>query len=113
VLRLPIAHAEGNYYADDALCAALAADRQIAFRYCDRSGTVLPGANPNGATDAIAGVATRSGAVVGLMPHPERAIERLLGSEDGRLIFESLARWVGDARHRTAAAPIATGAEAR
>jgi phosphoribosylformylglycinamidine synthase I len=108
VLRLPIAHAEGNYYADDTMLDALAADRRIAFRYCDRSGNVLPEANPNGSTDGIAGVANRSGTVVGLMPHPERATERLLGSEDGRLIFESLARWLG-ARRQTGRAPAATG----
>jgi phosphoribosylformylglycinamidine synthase len=71
----------------------------------------LPQANPNGSVDAIAGVANRSGTVVGLMPHPERATERLLGSEDGRLIFESLARWLG-ARHQTRRAPAASAARA-
>ena len=112
VLRLPIAHAEGNYYADAAMRAALAADRQIAFRYCDPSGGVVPGANPNGSTDAIAGLANPSGSVVGLMPHPERASERLVGGEDGRLVFESLARWVGARRH-AGRAPTATGVEVR
>ena len=112
VLRLPIAHAEGNYYADAAMRAALAADRQIAFRYCDPSGGVVPGANPNGSTDAIAGLANPSGSVVGLMPHPERASEGLVGGEDGRLVFESLARWIG-ARHHAGRAPTATGVEVR
>jgi phosphoribosylformylglycinamidine synthase subunit PurQ / glutaminase len=112
VLRLPIAHAEGNYYADAAMRAALAADRQIAFRYCDPSGGVVPGANPNGSTDAIAGLANPSGRVVGLMPHPERASEGLVGGEDGRLVFESLARWIG-ARHYAGRASTPTGVEVR
>jgi phosphoribosylformylglycinamidine synthase len=111
VLRLPIAHAEGNYYADAAILASLAADRQIVFRYCDASGAVLPGANPNGSIDGIAGVANRPGTVVGLMPHPERGAEGLLGSDDGRLIFESLAQWVGS--RRSERAPTVTGAEVR
>lgn len=112
VLRLPIAHAEGNYYADAAIRTALAADRLVVFRYCDSSGAVVPGANPNGSTDAIAGVASRRGTVVGLMPHPERGAEQLLGSEDGRLIFESLARWVGS-RGSAGRTASAAGAEVR
>ena len=112
VLRLPIAHGEGNFYADDAIRDGLNAGRQVVFRYCDASGAVLPGANPNGATDAIAGVADGRGTVVGMMPHPERGSEQLLGSEDGRLIFASLARWVG--RRGPAAQPAgATAAEAQ
>ena len=106
VLRLPIAHAEGNYYADPPTHAALLAHRQIVFRYCDPGGACTPDANPNGAQDNIAGVASASGTVVALMPHPERASERLLGSEDGRLIFESLARWETSRR-----APVGTGTE--
>ncbi len=112
VLRLPIAHAEGNYYADAAIHASLAANRQIAFRYCDSSGAVVPEANPNGSLHGIAGVANRPGTVVGLMPHPERGAEGLLGSEDGRLIFESLARWVGS-RGPTGRTPAVTDAEVR
>ena len=106
VLRLPIAHAEGNYYADPPTHRALLAGRQVAFRYCDASGATGPGANPNGSHDAIAGVASPTGAVVGLMPHPERASEGLLGGEDGRLIFDSLDRWVA------ARPPAAPGARA-
>ncbi len=98
VLRLPIAHAEGRYYVDPATRAALAAHRQVVFRYCDVRGAVTPEANPNGAADGIAGVASPSGAVLGLMPHPERASEAILGSADGRLIFESLARWISTGR---------------
>jgi phosphoribosylformylglycinamidine synthase subunit PurQ / glutaminase len=112
VLRLPIAHAEGNYYADAALRASLAAGRQIVFRYCGPSGAVVPEANPNGSIDAIAGVANPAGTVVGLMPHPERGADALLGSEDGRAIFESLARWVGSCGSAERA-PAATGAEVR
>ena len=100
VLRLPIAHAEGNYYTTAPALALLRARRQVVFRYCDASGSVIPAANPNGACDAIAGLVDARGTVLGLMPHPERASEMVLGSEDGRLIFMSLARWIGD---RTAA----------
>ncbi len=98
VLRLPIAHAEGRYYVDPGTRAELAAHRQVAFRYCDVRGAITPEANPNGAIDGIAGVASPSGAVLGLMPHPERASEEILGSTDGRLIFESLARWISSGR---------------
>jgi len=101
VLRLPIAHAEGNYYAAAPALALLRARGQVVFRYCDASGADVPGANPNGACDAIAGFVNETGSVLGLMPHPERASEMVLGSEDGRLIFTSLARWIGD---RTASA---------
>jgi phosphoribosylformylglycinamidine synthase len=94
VLRLPIAHAEGRYYADPEIRARLSAHRQVAFRYCDAAGTASPGANPNGSLDGIAGLVSVSGTVLGLMPHPERASEDLLGSADGRLIFESLVRWI-------------------
>ena len=95
VLRLPIAHAEGSYYATTPALALLRARRQVVFRYCDASGSDVPAANPNGACDAIAGLINESGTVLGLMPHPERASEMVLGSEDGRLIFMSLARWIG------------------
>jgi phosphoribosylformylglycinamidine synthase subunit PurQ / glutaminase len=94
VLRLPIAHAEGNYYATAPALALLQARRQVVFRYCDASGSDVPAANPNGARGAIAGLANEGGTVLGLMPHPERASEKMLGSEDGRLIFMSLARWI-------------------
>lgn len=93
VLRLPIAHAEGRYYVNEEIRDSLAAGAGVVFRYCDPGGAVRPEANPNGAADGIAGIASPSGAVFGLMPHPERAVEALLGSADGRLIFESLARW--------------------
>lgn len=94
VLRLPIAHGEGNYYAPTSLLDSTATAQQVAFRYCDPAGQVTPAANPNGSLANIAGVCNPAGNVLGLMPHPERAAETLLGSTDGRLIFESAIRWI-------------------
>jgi phosphoribosylformylglycinamidine synthase I len=91
VLRMPIAHAEGNYVCDDATFADLVRHQQIIFRYSDQSGNVTDAANPNGARDNIAGICNRGRNVLGLMPHPERACEDLLGSSDGREVFRSLA----------------------
>ena len=89
VLRIPIAHGEGNYFAEPDVIAQLEADRQIIFRYTDAAGEVGDAANPNGSKAAIAGLCNRTRNIVGLMPHPERACESLLGSVDGRVIFES------------------------
>ena len=91
VLRLPIAHAEGNYVCDDATLAELRREDRIVFRYCDESGEVSEASNKNGSRDSIAGICSRERNVLGLMPHPERACEDLLGSSDGRDIFRSLA----------------------
>ena len=91
VLRIPIAHAEGNYVCDVATLAELQREDRIVFRYCEQSGAVTEAANPNGSRDNIAGICNRSRNVLGLMPHPERACEDLLGSSDGRDIFRSLA----------------------
>ena len=91
VLRLPIAHAEGNYVCDDATLVELQQDDRIVFRYCDPSGNITDAANPNGARDNIAGICNSTRNVLGLMPHPERACEELLGSTDGRDVFRSLA----------------------
>lgn len=91
VLRIPIAHAEGNYVCDDATLAELQREDRIVFRYCEPSGAVTDAANPNGSRDNIAGICNHSRNVLGLMPHPERACEDLLGSSDGRDIFRSLA----------------------
>lgn len=90
VLQMPIAHAEGGYRAGPSDLAELQAARRVIFRYCDSRGRIIPEANPNGSVDGIAGVANARGNVVGLMPHPERASEALLGSADGRRIFESV-----------------------
>jgi phosphoribosylformylglycinamidine synthase len=91
VLRMPIAHAEGNYVCDDATLAELHDDNRVVFRYCDQDGQINEAANPNGARDNIAGICSRGRNVMGLMPHPERACEELLGSSDGRDIFRSFA----------------------
>jgi phosphoribosylformylglycinamidine synthase len=91
VLRIPIAHAEGNYVCDDVTLSELRHEDRIIFRYCDQNGNTTAAANPNGSRDNIAGICNRSRNVLGLMPHPERACEDLLGSSDGRDIFRSLA----------------------
>ncbi|HEY0005608.1 MAG TPA: phosphoribosylformylglycinamidine synthase subunit PurQ [Pyrinomonadaceae bacterium] len=91
VLRIPIAHAEGNYVCDDLTLDQLQREDRIIFRYCDEQGRVTDEANPNGSRDAIAGICNRERNVLGLMPHPERACEDLLGSADGSGVFRSLA----------------------
>jgi phosphoribosylformylglycinamidine synthase subunit PurQ / glutaminase len=95
VLRIPVAHGEGRFAADDDTLDALEQQRQVAFRYCDASGAVTPTANPNGAMRNIAGITNAAGNVLGMMPHPERAVESLLGSTDGLGVFESLLAKVG------------------
>jgi phosphoribosylformylglycinamidine synthase len=92
LLRIPIAHGEGNYFADAETVAELEASRRVVFRYCDEHGDVTDAANPNGALNNIAGICNAARNVVGLMPHPERACEGVLGSADGRVMFESVAR---------------------
>jgi len=90
VLRLPIKHGEGCYYADAATLDALQANHQIVLRYSTPEGKVSDLANPNGSLRSIAGIVNKQGNVFGLMPHPEHAVEPLLGGEDGRRIFESM-----------------------
>jgi len=90
VLRIPIAHGDGCYFADEATLDALEANGQVVFRYCDAGGMVTLESNPNGAARNIAGICNAAGNVVALMPHPERASETLLGSADGRVLWESL-----------------------
>ena len=90
VLRIPIAHGDGNYYADAETVARLEADRQIIFRYTTSAGELSDAANVNGSTAAIAGICNPERNVVGLMPHPERACEAALGSRDGLVILESV-----------------------
>ena len=90
VLRMPIAHGEGNYYADPATLERLEADGRVVFRYAAPDGTIDERWNVNGSTAAIAGISNPQGNVVGLMPHPERACEAALGSVDGRVVLESL-----------------------
>ena len=90
VLRVPIAHGEGCYFADDETLAKLKAGNQILWQYCDANGNLTDTANPNGSLLNIAGVCNERRNVAGLMPHPENASELLLGSDDGKWIFESL-----------------------
>jgi phosphoribosylformylglycinamidine synthase I len=90
LLRIPIAHGEGCYYADAETIAKLKANHQILWQYTNAQGEVTDDANPNGALENIAGICNERRNVAGLMPHPERACEPLLGSADGRLIFESI-----------------------
>jgi phosphoribosylformylglycinamidine synthase len=90
LLRLPIAHGEGNYYADDEVIRELEAQRRVVFRYADARGEVTDAANPNGAARNIAGICNAARNVVGLMPHPERACEATLGSADGLVLFRSV-----------------------
>jgi len=93
-IRIPIAHAEGNYFCDGDTYAQLERENRIVFRYCEPDGSVTGTANPNGSLGNIAGICNRNGNVLGMMPHPERAMEHLVGNTDGTGVFESLiAHW--------------------
>jgi phosphoribosylformylglycinamidine synthase len=89
-LRVPIAHGEGRYYADEATLDELEANGRVAFRYCTPEGEVTPEANPNGSLRNIAGIVNQQGNVLGMMPHPERASEALMGGTDGLLLWRSV-----------------------
>ncbi len=93
ILRVPVAHAEGLYYADPMTLQKLSYHRQILFRYCDETGELTPAANPNGSLESIAGIMNRAGNVMGMMPHPDRCAEEILTSADGARIFESVLLW--------------------
>ncbi|MDZ4278637.1 MAG: phosphoribosylformylglycinamidine synthase subunit PurQ, partial [Dehalococcoidia bacterium] len=90
VLRVPISHGEGRYYADDATLDELEANGQVLFRYCTPEGEVTPDANPNGSLRGIAGIVNERRNVLGMMPHPERASEQLIGGSDGLLLWRSV-----------------------
>ncbi|HYP41328.1 MAG TPA: phosphoribosylformylglycinamidine synthase subunit PurQ [Chloroflexia bacterium] len=90
VWRLPIAHGEGRYFASPEVLAELNKSGQIVLRYSTPEGSLDPASNPNGSSDAIAGICNREGNVLGLMPHPERAAEAILGGEDGRLFLQAV-----------------------
>ena len=96
LLRIPIAHGEGNYYAEPDAIARLEKNRQIVFRYVDASGEPIAAANPNGSLNNIAGICNEGRNVVGLMPHPERACELAVGSADGLVLFESVVKAVSE-----------------
>lgn len=90
VIRVPISHGEGRYYADDLTLRALEEEGRVLFRYCADDGSVTPESNPNGSLNGIAGIANREGNVLGMMPHPERCCEPVLGGTDGLYVFESI-----------------------
>jgi len=94
VLQIPIAHGEGNYYAEPDVVARLEKNRQVIFRYATATGAVTPSANPNGSVNNIAGLCNEQRNVVGLMPHPERRVDAAVGGTDGRALFTSLASWL-------------------
>ena len=90
VLRLPISHGEGNYHADESVLAELESNGQVVLRYCTDDGEITSQANPNGSANNIAGIVNSSGNVLGMMPHPERCCEELMGGVDGAVIFKSI-----------------------
>lgn len=94
ILKIPIAHNEGNYYTNDETLTKIKDNNQVAFRYCSSKGDVSSQYNPNGARDNIAGIINSKGNVLGMMPHPERCSESILGSQDGLLIFQSILEWL-------------------
>jgi phosphoribosylformylglycinamidine synthase I len=90
VITLPVAHGEGRYYAHEDTLKALEDNQQVVFRYCDAQGNLSASSNPNGSVNYIAGIVNQQGNVLGMMPHPERASDPLLGATDGRCLFEGL-----------------------
>lgn len=94
VITLPIAHGEGSYYADSKTLKALEDNQQILFRYCTATGEINQAANPNGSANNIAGICDRTGKILGMMPHPERACDPLLGGTDGMKLFKGLLQTV-------------------
>ena len=95
VVQIPIGHMEGNYFCDQETLAILKRDDRIVFRYCDGDGAITSAANPNGSLENIAGILNEGRNVLGMMPHPDRSSERLLGSADGLLVFQSLVSALG------------------
>ncbi|MBI4209570.1 MAG: phosphoribosylformylglycinamidine synthase subunit PurQ [Deltaproteobacteria bacterium] len=92
-LRIPVAHGDGNFFIDSKNLSELQKNQQILFRYCSPEGEILEEWNPNGSIEAIAGICNRERNVLGMMPHPERCSESILGSEEGRILFESVVEW--------------------
>ena len=97
VVRIPVSHGEGNYFASDDVLDRLEGEGRIAFRYCDEAGALSPAANPNGSSRHIAGIVNEGGNVLGMMPHPDRCAEGVLGSADGTYLFESIIDHVAQA----------------
>jgi phosphoribosylformylglycinamidine synthase I len=102
LLRMPVAHGEGCFFADAATLRGLNANRQVILRYADSRGRILPEANPNGSIENIAGICNRERNVFGLMPHPDRASDARLGSVDGARIFQSMVQTINVNRATTA-----------
>lgn len=90
IYKIPVAHGEGRYYAEEKILNELEANGQVIFRYCDENGKITPASNPNGATRSIAGICNKNRNVFGMMPHPERACSAVLGNTDGRAIIKDL-----------------------
>lgn len=96
VVRIPISHGEGNYYADEETIRELETSGRVLFRYCSPEGEITAESNPNGSINNIAGITNERGNVLGMMPHPERCCDPILGGTDGKVIFESMIRAVVD-----------------
>jgi len=90
LLRIPIGHGDGNFFADPETLKRIEGNGQVVFRYADQYGRITPEANPNGSLNNIAGIVNEQRNVLGMMPHPDRSSEEILGSADGKLIFESM-----------------------
>jgi len=99
VIKIPIAHQEGNYFAQPQVIKKIQAEKQVTFRYCGPGGEMNAGTNPNGSLNAIAGIISERGNVLGLMPHPERASEEVLGSVGGKRVFQSVVKWLEEQKH--------------
>jgi phosphoribosylformylglycinamidine synthase len=108
-MRIPIAHGEGNYFAEPEVVAALEENRQVIFRYTDAGGALSDAANPNGSVNAIAGICNAERNVVGLMPHPERACEPSLGSADGIAVLQSVVAAVREGHFGLRGAAVGAG----
>jgi phosphoribosylformylglycinamidine synthase len=102
LLRLPVAHGEGSFFADEETLRQINANQQVVLRYVDASGDAVASANPNGSVENIAGICNREGNVFGLMPHPDRACDERLGSGDGARVFESMMQWIARDQARAA-----------
>jgi len=98
ILKIPIAHTDGNYFISDEGLRMLKENDQIVFKYCDQEGNVTPETNPNGSLENIAGICNRTKNILGMMPHPERASELILGSEDGKYVFRSIVNFLSPAK---------------
>lgn len=95
ILRIPIAHGDGNYFCDERTLKILEEEKRVAFRYVSKDGKIDEDSNPNGSLNSIAGILSENRRILGMMPHPERACEKILGSEDGRLILEGVIESLG------------------